>query len=177
MCNCTSEVPDTYEQHSQLTMWYRSKLTKFIFALGCTMEPAPHCWIHCTGLVGRMTALTTIPFIDLTLPHWSGGSYGLWTRLRVQWISLGVGWSPSFKTNWLCLVAMAFPLVPLSLEQGLSKILTWPMGVGGAMNSMCLTSQKVCQHCPFVSNLCLLCSARYHNVLCEGYSWLSTNTS
>ena len=20
--NCTSEVPDTYEQHSQLTMWY-----------------------------------------------------------------------------------------------------------------------------------------------------------
>ena len=32
--------------------------------LDCTMEPAPHCWIHCTGLVDMMAALFTIPFTD-----------------------------------------------------------------------------------------------------------------
>ena len=28
------------------------------------VEPAPHCWIHCTGLVEMMAALFTVPFTD-----------------------------------------------------------------------------------------------------------------
>ena len=28
------------------------------------VEPAAHCWIHCTGLVDMMASLITIPFTD-----------------------------------------------------------------------------------------------------------------
>ena len=38
------------------------------------------------------------------------------------------------------------------------------------MSSMCSPSQKVCQHCLFISNLCLLCSAGCHSIVLEGYS-------
>ena len=53
---------------------------------------------------------------------------------------IGVEWSPSSGTSWLCLVVMAFPLVPFSLEQCLPRVLTTLKGVDGAMSSMCLTS-------------------------------------
>ena len=46
--------------------WRRGRSTtqQEYHPLDCIVEPAPHCWIHCTGLVDMMAALVTIPFTD-----------------------------------------------------------------------------------------------------------------
>ena len=117
--------------------------------LDISMEPALHCWIRCTGLVGMMAALITTPFIDWTPPHLSGRSYNLWIRLMDQWERFGLEWSPSLKTDWLCLEAMVFPQIPFSLEQLILRIPSI-MGCGWAMNFTSLTSEEVCELVSFV---------------------------